>query len=85
MVGAHAGQHDAALPGPAGLSAARAPDEVPKFVLLVEAQEPRALAMQGDAIGASIARKLSTLHVRARGDYTLMHLLTVGRRPESRG
>ena len=84
VVGAHAGQRDAALPGPPGVSAAGVPDEVPTFVLLVEAQEPRALAMHGDAIRDGIARKLPTLQVRARGDYTLMHVLTAGRRPEAR-
>jgi hypothetical protein len=75
LVGAHVGQQDPALRGPA-VAAAQAPATVPTFVLLVEAQERQALARHRPAIEAWLP---AGLRVAACREYELMHALTEGR------
>jgi hypothetical protein len=78
-LGAHAGEQDANLPGPA-VSAAKALAELPTFVVMVEAQEQRSLSAQAAAIDRLLAT-LPGLQRVAVHAYSLMHLVTEGRSP----
>jgi hypothetical protein len=78
-LGAHAGEQDVNLPGPA-VTAAKALAPVPTFVVMVEAQEQRALSTQASAIDRLLAELPGLERVASHG-YALMHLVTEGRVP----
>lgn len=80
LTGAHAGEQDTSLPGPA-VGAAQALAAEPTFVLLVEAQESRWLASQRAAVEAALREGAPGLRLASAHEYHLMHLLDEGRAP----
>jgi hypothetical protein len=79
FVGAHAGEQDVNLPGPA-VSAAQALAALPTFVVVVEAQEQRCLSTQAGEVDR-LLRALPGVERVATHEYALMHLVTEGRAP----
>jgi hypothetical protein len=80
LVGAHLGEQDTSLPGPA-VAAAQAFSGQPTFVLLVEAQEGRWLARNRSTIEALLQSSLPDCRISAAHEYHLMELRTEGRAP----
>jgi hypothetical protein len=80
LVGAHAGEQDGSLPGPA-VAAAQAVSAQPTFVLLVEAQEAQWLARHRGTIEALLQSSLPDCRIAAAHEYHLMELLTTRRAP----
>jgi hypothetical protein len=79
FLGAHAGEQDVNLPGPA-VTAAQSLAPLPTFVLVIEAQEQRRLAGNAGAVERLLAT-IDGLECAARHEYALMHLVTEGRAP----
>jgi hypothetical protein len=81
ITGVHVGLQDLSLPGPPGVKAAEALSPAPTFVMLVEAQELKWLARHDDVMASLIETTMPDLNFTMQQDYTLMHLITQGRKP----
>jgi len=83
VIGVHVGLQDAALPGPPGVAGHRALEPATTWVMLIEAQETAWFERHAAALAGEIARIVPSVSTVLTQRYSLMHLITEGRRPSS--